>query len=71
MAKNADYGPISSSASEGGRLVRTGFGSAHQPSLDLKNDPTNDAIRKIRMMRFPQGGTWSVNAESALKKPAK
>lgn len=71
MARDAGRGPTSSSASEGGTLVRTGFKSAHQPSLDLKNNPNDDAMRKIRQMRFPQGGTWSANVESALRKPAK
>ena len=65
----SDYGPhCPKCVSEGGRLVNTGFTKAQsKPSLDLKNDPTNDVMRRIRGMKFPQGGTWSANAEGALR----
>ncbi len=65
---NKDYGPHSPSVSEGGkRLTNIKFSSAPQPTLNLKNNPSGDVERKIRSMKFPQGGVWSSNIESALR----
>lgn len=71
---NVEYGPHNANVSEGGRIEKSlRFSSAQdKPSLDLKNDPNADALRKIRSMKLGQvGGSWNSNAESALRKPVR
>lgn len=65
---NKDYGPHSPSVDEGGKkLVGIRIGSAEQPTLNLKNNPNDEVARRIRSMKFPQGGVWKSNIESAIK----
>ena len=53
------------------KLTPHRIGSAVPPMKDLKNQPNDDALRAIRTMKFPQGGEWKSNAESALRQHVK
>lgn len=69
---NVEYGPhCPKSTEEGGGRKLVPFkvsGSANQPQLNLKNDPSSDAMRRIRTMKFPQNGLWSSSIESARQR---
>lgn len=53
------------------KLTSLKIGAGVPPMKDLKNQPNDDAMRAIRGMKFPQGGEWKSNAESALRQRVK
>lgn len=75
MANKAEYGPHCPKATveaDGRKLTNVKWSqTSDKPQLNLKNEPSNDAMRAIRKMKFQQGGNWSANIESSLRNHVK
>ena len=73
MAKTADHGVFNGKMVDASshKLIAMKPSSVVKPMPQLKNDPSNDAMRAIRSMRVGNNESWSSNAEKAIRQHVK